>query len=205
MSMATPPVGRRERHKQQTRERIIAAAAASFAEQGFDDTTFDDIAERADVARATVFNYFGDKQQLLRAYLGGRRAWLQALLNDEAATEQGSAARLAQLLDTLAAVNTRNEREWRAVLGAWRQMHDPYGEGAPVAEVFGDVIAAGQAAGEFTTAADPRVAALLLFDAYIGVITRWFAAPPAERFDLRAALRQALAVVLHGIALQPAQ
>jgi hypothetical protein len=35
----------------------------------------------------------------------------------------------------------------------------------PVAEVFGDVIAAGQAAGEFTTAADPRAAALLLFDA----------------------------------------
>jgi TetR/AcrR family transcriptional regulator, cholesterol catabolism regulator len=205
MSVATPPAGRRERHKQQTRERIIAAAAALFAEQGFDGTTFDDIAERADVARATVFNYFGDKQQLLRAYLGGRRAWLRALLNDEAATEQDSAARLARLLDILAAVNTHNEREWRAVLGAWRQMHDPYGEGAPVAEVFGDVIAAGQAAGEFTTAADPRAAALLLFDAYIGVITRWFAALPAERFDLRAALRQALAVVLHGIARQPAQ
>jgi hypothetical protein len=72
-------------------------------------------------------------------------------------------------------------------------------------QVFGEVIAAGQAAGELAAGADPRAAALVLFDAYIGVITRWFATPPAERFDLRAALRQALAIVLHGIARQPAQ
>jgi TetR/AcrR family transcriptional regulator, cholesterol catabolism regulator len=205
MSMTTPGTGRRERHKQQTRERIIAAAAASFAEQGFDGTTFDYIAERADVARATVFNYFSDKQELLRAYLGQRGTRLRALLEDEAAREQDSAARLARLLDTLATCNQDDEPEWRAVLGAWRQMRDPYGEGAPTAEVFSEVIAAGQVAGEFATGADPRTAALFLFDAYIGVITRWFAAAPAARFDLRAALQQALAVVLHGITRQPAQ
>ncbi|HEY2640926.1 MAG TPA: TetR/AcrR family transcriptional regulator [Streptosporangiaceae bacterium] len=205
MSMATPATGRRERRKQQTRERIIAAAAASFAEQGFDGTTFDHIAERADVARATVFNYFGDKQELLRAYLGHRRAWLRALLEDEAAREQDSAARLGRLLDTLAAFNQDSEREARAVLGAWRLMRDPYGDGAPVAEVFGEVIAAGQAAGEFASSAEPGAAALFLFDAYTGVITRWFATAPAARFDLRAALQQALAVVLHGIARQPAK
>lgn len=204
MDQATPPAGRRERRKQQTRDKIIAAAAASFAEQGFDATTFDHIADRADVARATVFNYFSDKQQLLRAYLRQRGAWLRAMLDGQAVTGQDSAARLAGLLDTLAAVNQDNEREWRAVLAAWRQMHDPYGEGAPVAELLGEVIVTGQANGEFDPAADPRAAALVLFDAYIGVITRWFATPPAERFDLRAALQQALTVVLHGIERQPA-
>jgi AcrR family transcriptional regulator len=204
VSMATPATGRRERRKQQTRERIIAAAAASFAEHGFDATTFDHIAERADVARATVFNYFHDKQQLLRAYLDHRRAWLQALLEDEAPGEQDSAARLARLLDTLTAFNQGNEREARAVLGAWRQMRDPYREGAPTAEVFRETIEAGQAAGEFSAAADSRAAALFLFDAYVGVITRWFSTTPGERFDLGAALRQALAVTLYGIARRPA-
>jgi len=53
-------------------------------------------------------------------------------------------------------------------------------------------------------AVDPRAAALFLFDAYIGVITRWFGTAPAERFDLRAGLRQALAVALHGISRKPA-
>src|SRR5215469_15946647 len=199
VSLATPAAGRRERRKRQTRERIVAAAAASFAEEGFDGTTFDHIAERADVARATVFNYFRDKQQLLRAYLDDRRAWLRAQLEDEAAKEQDGAARLARLLDTLAAFNEDNEREAAAVVDAWRVMRGAYSVGAPTAEVFREVIEAGQAAGEFGADIDSRAAALFLFDAYIGVITRWFGTPPAERFDLRAGLRQALTVALYGI------
>jgi len=204
VSLATPAIGRRERRKRQTRERIVAAAAASFAEEGFDGTTFDHIAERADVARATVFNYFGDKQQLLRAYLDQRRTWLRTQLEDEAAREQDGAARLARLLDTLAAFNQDNEREARAVVDAWRVMRGAYSEGAPTAEVFREVIEAGQAAGEFAANVDSRAAALFLFDAYIGVITRWFGTTPAERFDLRAGLRQALAVALYGISRKPA-
>ena len=199
VDLATSATGRRERRKQQTRERIVAAAAASFAEEGFDGTTFDHIAERADVARATVFNYFRDKQQLLRAYLDHRRTWLRAQLEDEAAKEQEGAARLARLLDTLAAFNQDNEREARAVIDAWRVMRGAYSVGAPTADVFREVIEAGQAAGEFAKDVDSRVAALILFDAYIGVITRWFSTTPAERFDLRAALRHVLAVALHGI------
>ena len=204
VSLATSPIGRRERRKRQTRERIVAAAAASFAEEGFDGTTFDHIAERADVARATVFNYFRDKQQLLRAYLDQRRTWLRAQLEDEAAKEQDGAARLARLLDTLAAFNQDNESEARAVADAWRVMRGAYSEGAPTAEVFREVIGAGQAAGEFDADVDSRAAALFLFEAYIGVITRWFGTTPAERFDLRAGLRQALAVALYGISRKPA-
>ncbi len=196
---AAPAIGRRERRKQQTRERIVAAAAASFAEHGFDGTTFDHIAGRADVARATVFNYFRDKQQLLRAYLDHRGAWLRAQLEAAAAKEQNGAVRLARLLDTLAAFNEDNEREARAVADAWRAMRGACTVGAPTVEVFREVIEAGQAAGEFAADVDARVAALFLFDAYIGVITRWFSTPPAERFDLRASLRQALAVALYGI------
>ena len=199
MDLATPALGRRERRKQQTRERIVAAAAASFAEEGFDGTTFDHIAERADVARATVFNYFRDKQQLLRAYLDDRRAWLRAQLEDEAAKEQDGAARLARLLDTLAAFTEDNEREAAAVVDAWRVMRGAYSVGAPTAEVFREVIEAGQASGEFGAEIDPHAAALFLFDAYVGVITRWFGTPPGERFDLRAVLRQALTVALYGI------
>lgn len=199
MTLATPAIGRRERRKHRTRERIVAAAASSFAEEGFDGTTFDHIAERADVARATVFNYFGDKQQLLRAYLEDRRAWLRAQLEDEAAKEHDGAARLARLLDKLAAFNEDNEREARAVIDAWRVMRGAYDVGAPTADVICEVIEAGQAAGEFATEVNSRAAALFLFDAYIGVITRWFGTTPVERFDLRAALRQALAVALYGI------
>ena len=40
------------------RERLLSAALDLFATNGFAETTIDQIAERADVARQTVLNHF---------------------------------------------------------------------------------------------------------------------------------------------------
>lgn len=62
-----PPNGRtglREQHKRRTREAINAAATALFLEHGFDAVTVADVARRAGVSVATVFNYFDTKEDL---------------------------------------------------------------------------------------------------------------------------------------------
>ncbi|HXR64855.1 MAG TPA: TetR family transcriptional regulator [Ktedonobacteraceae bacterium] len=46
---------------QRTREAILNAAEAVFAEQGFDGTAVDVIAARAGYAKSLLFQYFGDK------------------------------------------------------------------------------------------------------------------------------------------------
>ncbi len=56
---------RRERLKRHRAERILEAAAAVFARKGFHPATIREIAERADVAEGTIYNYFADKQDLL--------------------------------------------------------------------------------------------------------------------------------------------
>ncbi len=56
---------RRERNKQETLERIKAAAEAVFVEKGFDDASIREIAARAEVGVGTVFNYAADKRDLL--------------------------------------------------------------------------------------------------------------------------------------------
>src|SRR6266542_5449972 len=55
-------VSRRERKKEETKERIVKAALRLFKDQGFDATTVDQIAEQADVAKGTFFNYFPRKE-----------------------------------------------------------------------------------------------------------------------------------------------
>lgn len=55
--------------REATRQRIFAAAVELIAEQGFAATTVDEIAERAGVAKGTVFYNFGSKAALFSELL----------------------------------------------------------------------------------------------------------------------------------------
>ncbi|GAB3399982.1 TetR/AcrR family transcriptional regulator [Schumannella luteola] len=49
------------------RERLVLAAVDLFTEQGYDETTVAQIAERAGVTRSTFFRHFSDKREVLVA------------------------------------------------------------------------------------------------------------------------------------------
>ncbi len=57
--------GRRERRRAETRERIFRAAMRLFAENGFSETTTEQITDAADVGQGTFFNYFPTKPHVL--------------------------------------------------------------------------------------------------------------------------------------------
>jgi AcrR family transcriptional regulator len=62
-------MGLRERKKQQTRQLIADTAWRLFAERGFDRVTVAEVARQAQVALATVFNYFPTKEDLFYSRL----------------------------------------------------------------------------------------------------------------------------------------
>ena len=65
MPLASQPVGRRERNKQQKLDRITAAASELFAEHGVEDVTTQQIADKADIGTGTLFLYAKTKGELL--------------------------------------------------------------------------------------------------------------------------------------------
>lgn len=61
----TEEVGLRARKKLRTRELIFRTAVRLFEQRGYERTTIAEIAEAADVATKTFFNYFRSKEDLL--------------------------------------------------------------------------------------------------------------------------------------------
>jgi len=61
----SPPLGLRERKKIKTRTAIRHATYALVEEQGYDATTIEQIAERAEVSPSTVFRYFPTKEDIV--------------------------------------------------------------------------------------------------------------------------------------------
>ena len=91
------PLSLRERKKQETHARVLAAAYDLFEQKGFEATTVDEICAQANVSAKTFFNYFATKQTVVREIA---EAFLDELVGlvEEARKRNGSTAeRLAYL------------------------------------------------------------------------------------------------------------
>ena len=82
-------MGLRELKKQQTRQLIADTAWRLFADRGFDRVTVAEVAREAQVAEATVFNYFPTKEDLFYHRL---EAFEAELVEAVAAREVGEPA-----------------------------------------------------------------------------------------------------------------
>jgi AcrR family transcriptional regulator len=62
------------------RERLLAAANELFYNEGVHTVGIDRVIEQAGVAKASLYNTFGSKDELVRAYLEGRHASVTELI-----------------------------------------------------------------------------------------------------------------------------
>jgi AcrR family transcriptional regulator len=73
---------RRRRRIARRQSEILAAAARVLADKGYANTTTKEIAEAADIAEGTLYNYFGGKREILLAIAHEGQAPIEALLQD---------------------------------------------------------------------------------------------------------------------------
>lgn len=74
-STTAAPPSRRQQHKLRTQRALQNAALELFSKQGYDETTTDEIAEKAGVSPRTFFRYFPTKESVLFV---GEFGWFQS-------------------------------------------------------------------------------------------------------------------------------
>ncbi len=195
------PLGRRERNKRLAKQRLYDSALELFNERGYENTTIEDIAERADVARGTFFNHFRRKEDLITMWGEKRREYL----TEEIIAPHPGTTMVAELENVMAALGKMNESEWTrstTMLLAWVKAGRPVLEEPHAAYMFARIIEKGLGRGEVTDGVDPQRVGNLLRDAYLGTLYRWthFESPPAPLAD---ELINVLHLILEGVLPRP--
>jgi len=191
------PTGRRERKRRQVRDQLYAAALDLFVSQGYETTTMEQIAETADVARATVFNHFSQKVGFLEEWGARRRGRVAEILGSSQAEDLPVGDRLRRYLREMAELNIASRAETAILMDAAARvgslLHDPSLE-----IELAKIVERGRRRGELRTGVDAEQVGAMLAACYFSTILRWIRAEPAP-FDLRDRVDGALDVILLGI------
>ena len=106
MDVNTPRL--HDRRKQQTRSEIVRAAFELFGRHGYEEVSMDSIAAAAAVSRATLFNYFPQKELILRQIAAARVEKLKSILDEFAVS--GKKADFGDIVDLILRLSAENAR-----------------------------------------------------------------------------------------------
>jgi NADH dehydrogenase len=165
---------RRERKKEETRQRLLEAGWRLFRDQGYDDTTVAEIAEAADVAKGTLFNYFPTKESLLDQIGLWRIDTLGDRLLEMQDAPESALGRIRLMMRAMTHEFTTDPSLARHMFLAR--------VGAPMhrerAHRFGslmhELVVQGQADGEIRDDVDAHLIARLLMTCWFHHLSRWF-------------------------------
>jgi AcrR family transcriptional regulator len=91
------------------RARLLAAADQLFYENGINLVGIDRVIEHAGVAKASLYDCFGSKEELIRAYLKGRADKRQARISERIANLGTPREKILGVFDLLAELVTRTD------------------------------------------------------------------------------------------------
>ncbi len=98
------------------REAILAAALDAFAEGGYHETSLEDVAERAAISKALIYEHFGSKRELHDALLETYVAELIGTVAEATAAAEPGEQRLRAGLDGFLGFVERRRDAWRMLV-----------------------------------------------------------------------------------------
>jgi AcrR family transcriptional regulator len=112
-----PSTGLRELKKARTRQLIADTAARLFAERGYEHVAVSDVARAAEVAEATLYNYFQTKEQLVTDRDQHIQDRLGELIRSRPPAITPAAAIRDFVLESVAGIRGIPPEIWRGELG----------------------------------------------------------------------------------------
>ena len=104
-----------KKKRERTRSALLDSAISVFASKGFEATRITDITNHAELANGTFYNYYQDKDELLRDVASGLAVEITGRINDEMEGLTHGPTRVALATARLLHV-ARQEPEWLNVL-----------------------------------------------------------------------------------------
>ena len=199
--MQTTPSRRIDRKKEETRNKIISVAVDLFNRTGLEAVTMEQIAEVADIAKGTLYNYYPSKDAIINAYLqksfqdrnDDRLEKLRSLPN----TRSRLAAVLSFLID-----GVQRQKEIFEAFMVFRMKKvisfDPVepGEHTGLSYLIHEIIQLGQQNQELRTDLPDTLIEGLFEYALIAAIKPFYLQP--ETYDKNKAIEQSVDVFLRG-------
>jgi AcrR family transcriptional regulator len=191
----------REKQRTQTRSEIVRSAFDLFGKHGYEDVSVEMIAAATGVSRATFFNYFPQKELILREIAAARVEKLKAILAGLTADrETPSFGRILDLVLKLCEENARLAgRSKKLMLETFfRQASQGLMLNARDEAIgaLAEVIERIPRRRKVTA----KLAAETLFAVYLATMQEWLMREGAPREWLLDAMRERLQTVLEGVA-----
>jgi AcrR family transcriptional regulator len=167
-------ISRRERKKQETRQHLLEAAWQLFRKKGYDDTTVQEIAEAADVAKSTFFNYFETKETIMneialwRIELVGYRVLGMEHIPDSAID------RIKLLMEAMTDEFAPRQELTRHMLLARIGAPVRHQSAHRIGSLMQELVVQGQAGGEIRDDVEPGFVTRLLMTCWFYHFSRWW-------------------------------
>jgi TetR/AcrR family transcriptional regulator, regulator of autoinduction and epiphytic fitness len=194
-AVAARSTSRVERRRDRRKAEIVRTATALLSEHGYQGMNLEDVAERTDIAKATLYHYFSGKDELVAAVLEALTVEVNQRLEQEldAVRDRSCLEQLRVLIREQVRILTDTAPEVATVFSwpkTWPESFEPIIKDSRRRHdaIFRRVVEAGLANGEFDCP-DPDVA-LQCLHGVLNQSSLWIrpSLPPGRKAELREAV-----------------
>lgn len=199
------PLGRRERKRLETLEKLFQSALQLFAKNGFAATRVEEITEAADVAKGTFFNYFPSKEHVLTYFAGRQIGTIDRYLEKAREGRQRIEPLVKEMAHALVALPGKTPEMARSLMAAFVSNEEVRkvlreeiaGKGR---RILAEIFAIGQERGELRRDLKPLQMAKVFQQNMFGTVLLWSLNPVEPLGD---AIDEMIDVCSRGIGAEP--